>query len=380
MDEQADDPNLAAIYRRKYTEIAGWCAATSDAGQAAAIVSETEITLDRLEEVLDGPYLAGPAYSLADVAWTPIFDRLIECDLEGLWIDGRRPRLTDYMVRLMSRPSLIRPLPPISMDDGSDMTANTSPGEELEPDVLEMLLSSVRKFSTSASFRAKPRSTRPTKSRLASSRRCATSACSTTPFRLWRPGFRLTAEVQVAFALGRAASAFRSTIGTNNDIGSLALVRPVRRTASALPAAHGGRRVDRLVRIDRARRRLGRQIAAHRRRARRPPLRPQWPETFHHQRAGRRCLHGNGADRRLRRRRNFHVPGRSRHARPASEQAGRQDGPARLEDLRRLFRRLPGAGVGADRRRRRRLQDRHESTRPRPACTSQRSASAPPSA
>ena len=105
MDDNADDPNLAAIYRRKYAEIAGWCAATSDAGQAAAAVSETECILDRLEEALDGPYLAGPAYSLADVAWTPIFNRLIECDLEGLWIDGRRPRLTDYIVRLMSRPS-----------------------------------------------------------------------------------------------------------------------------------------------------------------------------------------------------------------------------------------------------------------------------------
>lgn len=106
MDGHAHDPNLAGIYRRKYAEIAGWCAEAEDDGQAAVAVCETERVLDRLEAALDGPYLAGPACSLADIAWAPILNRLVECNLEGLWIDGRRPRLTDYVVRLMSRPSL----------------------------------------------------------------------------------------------------------------------------------------------------------------------------------------------------------------------------------------------------------------------------------
>ena len=104
-DKYADDPNLAAIYCRKHTEIAGWCVAAADRDQAAAALDAIERLLDRLEETFDGAYLAGSACSLADIAWAPIFNRLIECDLEGMWIDGRRPRLTDYLVRLMSRPS-----------------------------------------------------------------------------------------------------------------------------------------------------------------------------------------------------------------------------------------------------------------------------------
>ena len=105
MDEHVNDSNLSSIYRRKHTEIAGWCAAAEHDSNAEAAIRRTELTLDRLEDVLDGPYLAGAGYSLADVAWTPILGRLVECDLETLWIDGRRPRLADYVVRVMSRPS-----------------------------------------------------------------------------------------------------------------------------------------------------------------------------------------------------------------------------------------------------------------------------------
>ena len=112
------------------------------------------------------------------------------------------------------------------MDDGSDMTANTSPGEELEPDVLEMLLSSVRKFVDQRIIpsEAEVDETDEIPPRLVQEMRDLGLFGLTIPRAYGGLGLDMTAEVQVAFELGRAAPAFRSTIGTNNGIGSLALV------------------------------------------------------------------------------------------------------------------------------------------------------------
>lgn len=83
--------------------------------------------LDALERRLDshgGPWIAGDSYTLADVSWTVILDRLVEADwADGFWGGGcavpeargaaasavegtgKRPRVAQYWQRLQARPS-----------------------------------------------------------------------------------------------------------------------------------------------------------------------------------------------------------------------------------------------------------------------------------
>lgn len=65
--------------------------------------------LDALELQLErsgGPWITGPQFTLADVSWIPIFERLRECDYEALYLgDGRRPLTRAYWQRLRGRAS-----------------------------------------------------------------------------------------------------------------------------------------------------------------------------------------------------------------------------------------------------------------------------------
>ncbi len=65
--------------------------------------------LDRLGEQLDKhgeDWIAGASFSLADVSWMVILDRLVEVDWDGvLWGDDRRPSVAAYWQRLASRKS-----------------------------------------------------------------------------------------------------------------------------------------------------------------------------------------------------------------------------------------------------------------------------------
>ena len=65
--------------------------------------------LDALEAQLEesgGPWILGPTFSLADVSWLVIFERLGQADLFHVFAgDGRRPRCTSYWQRLQARPA-----------------------------------------------------------------------------------------------------------------------------------------------------------------------------------------------------------------------------------------------------------------------------------
>ncbi len=64
--------------------------------------------LDALEEKLasGGPWILGDAFSLADVSWLVIFERLEQVDSLHLFLgEGRRPACTAYWQRLRARPS-----------------------------------------------------------------------------------------------------------------------------------------------------------------------------------------------------------------------------------------------------------------------------------
>ena len=53
-----------------------------------------------------GPWLAGDDYTLADVSWVVILDRLVEADWDTLfWAAGRRPLVAEYWARLCARSS-----------------------------------------------------------------------------------------------------------------------------------------------------------------------------------------------------------------------------------------------------------------------------------
>jgi glutathione S-transferase len=82
-------------------------------GLPAKIISRSArdmaMHLDSLEEELElggGPWLLGSAFSLADVGWVPIFERLAEADSLHCFVGGElRPRCTAYWGSLKSRPS-----------------------------------------------------------------------------------------------------------------------------------------------------------------------------------------------------------------------------------------------------------------------------------
>ena len=64
--------------------------------------------LDALEETLgDGrPWVCGQVFTLADVSWMAIFERLNEVDWIDLFLgEGGRPRVTAYFERIKARPS-----------------------------------------------------------------------------------------------------------------------------------------------------------------------------------------------------------------------------------------------------------------------------------
>ena len=65
--------------------------------------------LDALEQQLrdgGGPWILGATYSLADVSWSVIFERLAQVDCEGVHLRADlRPECTAYWERLKARPS-----------------------------------------------------------------------------------------------------------------------------------------------------------------------------------------------------------------------------------------------------------------------------------
>ncbi len=57
-------------------------------------------------EASGGPWIAGPRFTLADVSWMVLLDRLVEADWQRcFWGEGQRPRVADWWERLQGRPS-----------------------------------------------------------------------------------------------------------------------------------------------------------------------------------------------------------------------------------------------------------------------------------
>lgn len=94
--------------------------------------------LHKMETALEGRnWLAGSAFSMADIAMAPYVNRLAALAMEPLWTGGRLPRVETWFERVKERPSFhagfIEWMP---IDLATEMRAN---GERSWPDVKALL-------------------------------------------------------------------------------------------------------------------------------------------------------------------------------------------------------------------------------------------------
>lgn len=62
--------------------------------------------LHKMEKALESrPWLVGQSFSMADVAMAPYVNRLAALCMEGMWRNGRLPRVEDWFERVRSRPT-----------------------------------------------------------------------------------------------------------------------------------------------------------------------------------------------------------------------------------------------------------------------------------
>ena len=91
--------------------------------------------LHRMEQALaDRAWLVGDAFSIADIALAPYVNRLAMLGMEGMWQNGRRPRVAEWFARIQSRPTfkpaLLDWIPQSLTDDLRDNGARSWPEVE----------------------------------------------------------------------------------------------------------------------------------------------------------------------------------------------------------------------------------------------------------
>ncbi len=137
--EETRDP----VKRQRKRE---WIELGIEAPSARAAVVEFEKTLADMEETLSRtPWLAGDAYSLADVGMTPYVNRLSMMRMEGFW--NGRPNVEDWFARVRSRASFLPALIDVVPEDLTESLATN--GGRSWPRVEEILETS-RAASASA--------------------------------------------------------------------------------------------------------------------------------------------------------------------------------------------------------------------------------------
>jgi glutathione S-transferase len=65
-----------------------------------------DLYLRKMESALmSNAWLIGTQFSMADIAMAPYVNRLAALSMQGMWIDGRLPRVASWFSRIQSRPS-----------------------------------------------------------------------------------------------------------------------------------------------------------------------------------------------------------------------------------------------------------------------------------
>ena len=83
-----------------------WIQLGLEAPDAADKIRLYDSYLHKMEDALrHSDWLVGTAFSMADIAMTPYVNRLASLAMEGLWDNGRLPRVADWFARVKSRPT-----------------------------------------------------------------------------------------------------------------------------------------------------------------------------------------------------------------------------------------------------------------------------------
>jgi glutathione S-transferase len=84
-----------------------WVEQGLDAPGAADRIVLYDKYLAKMEDALAAgtPWLVGDAFTMADIALVPYVNRLAALSLEGMWENGRRPRVADWWKRVKARPT-----------------------------------------------------------------------------------------------------------------------------------------------------------------------------------------------------------------------------------------------------------------------------------
>jgi glutathione S-transferase len=94
--------------------------------------------LQKMERALqESDWLVGRDFTMADVAMAPYLNRLAALAMEGLWSDGRLPRVEDWFERIRARPTFEPAFVawmPAAL--GAEMRAN---GEKSWPEIAALL-------------------------------------------------------------------------------------------------------------------------------------------------------------------------------------------------------------------------------------------------
>lgn len=99
-------PELVSHYEAKLKDVRQWNSTVQDQQAIASLNRKIEPMLTQLEtQLIETEWLCGTAYSLADVVWTAVLNRLEELKFNNLWTDSTRPALAAYFQRLKARPS-----------------------------------------------------------------------------------------------------------------------------------------------------------------------------------------------------------------------------------------------------------------------------------
>lgn len=100
------NPELKERYIAKLEDVKQWNQTIRDSKKIADINAQIEPLLSRLEHQLrKTEWLCGETYSLADVVWTAVLNRLNELNFGYLWEDNSQSEITKYFQRLKDRPS-----------------------------------------------------------------------------------------------------------------------------------------------------------------------------------------------------------------------------------------------------------------------------------
>lgn len=124
----------AAARRQKWE----WLQNGFDAPGAADRIHLYDSWLRRMEQALDGAdWLVQNSFSMADIAMTPYVNRLWALSLEGMWKQGRLPRVEAWFDRVRTRdtfePAFVRWMP---TDLAAEMRSN---GKESWPKIRSLL-------------------------------------------------------------------------------------------------------------------------------------------------------------------------------------------------------------------------------------------------